>query len=340
MSVQISIIIPCYNQEKFLDKCLCSVVSQSFQDWECLLVNDGSTDNTAEILENWQAKDQRFRVIHQQNTGVSTARNNGLDKSTGDFVVFLDSDDWFADENALLNFTSVMDENPTIINADFCFVHQEDKITYPKESERIKSVHQLKGAEMLTGYLNGKISGIGCNKMLSRDFLNQNSIRFKTDLAYSEDMLLLLECFTLADKIISIPFITYCYNRANENSVTAQSGAQSTSRWQSSQLKFIGYIAELIHKYPRWKEIDTSVILKYFTHQYGFLKNEPLLKDSKTWKLFYKKIQQIYHLSSLHLWQKRFIYNAEISYFSYSRIKKMKNSSSYYYKLLSKFVTF
>lgn len=88
-----SIIVPCYNQAEYLDQCLQSVLSQSYNNWECIIVNDGSTDFTDEVVDKWLKKDVRFRYFSKENGGLSSARNKGLDEVRGSYVQFLDSDD-------------------------------------------------------------------------------------------------------------------------------------------------------------------------------------------------------------------------------------------------------
>lgn len=90
---KVSIIVPCYNQAVYLDDCLNSILDQTYQNWECFIVNDGSPDNTEEIAEVWCLKDKRFHYIFQENLGVSAARNNGIRSSDGAFIQFLDADD-------------------------------------------------------------------------------------------------------------------------------------------------------------------------------------------------------------------------------------------------------
>lgn len=89
----ISIIVPCYNQAHFLDACLQSVMEQSYENWECIIVNDGSPDNTAEIAKIWTEKDIRFKYIYKENGGLSSARNVGITAAKGEFIQLLDSDD-------------------------------------------------------------------------------------------------------------------------------------------------------------------------------------------------------------------------------------------------------
>ena len=89
----ISVIIPVYNTEQYLPRCIDSVLASAYQEFEILLVNDGSTDHSPDICRQYAGKDSRIRLINQKNQGVSAARNRGIDASTGDWIVFLDSDD-------------------------------------------------------------------------------------------------------------------------------------------------------------------------------------------------------------------------------------------------------
>lgn len=91
---QISVIIPVYKAEKFLHRCLDSILAQTYSNWELLLVNDGSPDNSGAICEEYAAKDARIKVFHKENGGVSAARNTALERAKGVFVTFVDSDDW------------------------------------------------------------------------------------------------------------------------------------------------------------------------------------------------------------------------------------------------------
>ena len=92
----ISIIIPIYNVEKFLRRCLESVQNQTFQNWEAICVNDGSPDNSAKIVTEFAEKDKRFKLVNKENGGLSDARNVGMQHATGDYILYLDSDENFA----------------------------------------------------------------------------------------------------------------------------------------------------------------------------------------------------------------------------------------------------
>lgn len=116
--MKFSVIVPIYNCEKFLNECLDSVLSQTFTDWECICINDGSTDTSGEIAENYASSDKRFKVIHKTNGGEGSARNAGLDAANGEWICFLDSDD-ILNERTLEYYANIIKKYP---NADMCSV--------------------------------------------------------------------------------------------------------------------------------------------------------------------------------------------------------------------------
>jgi glycosyltransferase involved in cell wall biosynthesis len=103
----ISIIVPCYNQAQYLDECLQSVLNQTYQNWECIIVNDGGSDNTEEVAKKWIDKDKRFKYLYKENGGLSSARNAGIKLGKGEYILPLDADDYISTnyiEECLKNF--------------------------------------------------------------------------------------------------------------------------------------------------------------------------------------------------------------------------------------------
>jgi len=128
----ISIIIPCYSQAAFLDETLNSVFVQTYENWECLIINDGSPDNTEQIAQKWVEKDSRFKYFFKQNSGVSSTRNFGLEKAAGAYVQFLDADDLLADTKLELSLQSIenaVNENVQIVFTNFRMFNNNAKIT-------------------------------------------------------------------------------------------------------------------------------------------------------------------------------------------------------------------
>ncbi|WP_298368879.1 glycosyltransferase [uncultured Lutibacter sp.] len=111
MDSLVSIIVPCYNQAHFLEEALQSVLNQTYKNWECIIVNDGSTDNTDEIAKKWLLKDNRFKYINKKNGGLSSARNAGLKLAIGHYIQFLDSDDLLEKEKIKVQLIELLNDN-------------------------------------------------------------------------------------------------------------------------------------------------------------------------------------------------------------------------------------
>lgn len=133
---QLSIIIPVYNVEKYLDDCIESILRQSFNDWELILIDDGSSDSSPEICDRWNAEDDRIQVIHIENTGPAHARNVGLDNCSGDFLMFMDSDDVLLGDETLLNLISIIKENEAIDMVQFPLLFFNENLE-PKPSNLV-----------------------------------------------------------------------------------------------------------------------------------------------------------------------------------------------------------
>ena len=129
----ISVIVPCFNQAKFLSEALQSVFDQSWQNWECIIVNDGSPDNTEQIADEWCAKDTRFKYFKQENKGVSAARNAGLKIAKGDFIQFLDGDDVIRKDKFTRSITAAGNNSyPDLVISNFMmFYENPDQLSAP-----------------------------------------------------------------------------------------------------------------------------------------------------------------------------------------------------------------
>lgn len=205
MNPLISIIIPVYKVEKYLPKCIESILSQTFTNFELLLIDDGSPDNSGKICDKYQKKDSRIKVFHQSNKGVSAARNLGLNKANGEWIAFCDSDDW-VEIDWLESYTNI------ILNNNFDIIFQG----YISENKNKSSTHYLKNSSQ--GYLDAiyllekeDLLGWTCCKILKRSIIQQHRIQFEESLSLSEDLLFTLKFCIYANSLFVLPLAKYHY---------------------------------------------------------------------------------------------------------------------------------
>ena len=179
MSPVVSIIVPVYNAEKTLKRCVNSIINQSYKDWELLLVDDGSTDESSIICDEYAQQDRRIRVFHKKNGGVSSARNVGLDNAIGEWVTFIDSDDWI--EKSMLNILNIVSNVDLIC----CYYVAEGWKEWVSDPYKDKIYKDSMMSEFLTECLLKSIYVWG--KFLKKELIEKHKMRFDVNLSYSED---------------------------------------------------------------------------------------------------------------------------------------------------------
>lgn len=208
---KISIILPVYNQEEYLSKCLESIIKQTFADFEILLVDDGSLDSSPWLCDSWKEKDCRIRVFHTKNGGVSSARNYGIDQSRGEYIVFIDPDDYVASDY-LLHLLELL---PIEGDGNGFVVQGYEKI-YDNSVETEKKVFQSSKytSANIAVLLKSKELGDMFSpwaKLFKRCFLNRYNLRFESQLKYFEDVLFILNCIYCSEYIIVGKSVDYYY---------------------------------------------------------------------------------------------------------------------------------
>ena len=204
-----SVIVPVYNVEQYLDKCLASILGQTYKDFECIVVDDGSPDNSSAIIDKYVKQDQRFKVIHQQNMGLSAARNAGLDIAKGDYIAFIDSDDYIADDYLEKFALKIASTDADIVICGFINVFKDYQKTVCFEAPSTEVIKQNILADIWPSFPWNK-----CYKK----YLFEN-IRFPVGKIF-EDLLTIPELCLRAKTIVCIPDNLYYYNRQNMNSIT------------------------------------------------------------------------------------------------------------------------
>lgn len=219
---QISIIIPVFNVEKYLADCLDSVLAQTFEDFEVILVNDGSTDQSPEICRRYVENDSRFILLNQKNQGLSAARNFGLMNSNSKYIYFLDSDDWI-EKTCLEELIAIAVSGQYDI-----VVHNVNKIEGGVVNR--KKIWTIPGNKEVTrDDLSGQVLIQPCwawNKLYSREFLIKNKLLFVNGLHY-EDVPFFVECILTAKKIYYTESYLINYRVSREGSITTEKGFKS-----------------------------------------------------------------------------------------------------------------
>lgn len=179
----VSVIIPAYNAEKFIDRCLQSVINQTYKDLQIIVINDGSTDNTLAILKEYEKQDNRITIIDQENTGVSSARNNGLKLVKGEYISFIDADDWMSsDMIERLVIATKQGENVDVVLAGFDFAESEDEATVNDDVEYEVWDQYTQRVEFLN---NKRLTGMLWNKLFKVETIGE--LMFDESISYGED---------------------------------------------------------------------------------------------------------------------------------------------------------
>lgn len=189
----ISVVVPVYNVENYIEKCVNSLMNQTYKNIEIILVDDGSPDRSSTIIDGLAKMDQRIHVIHQKNKGVSAARNAGLERSTGDYIMFVDGDDW-VDSDYVSYFWELIKETGTLIGMN----KNNYSVSKLKTTEKIYTVEAEKAIEWI---YSDEIFVAVWNKIYSRRLLVDNNISFDSSIWYGEGMLFNIECLQYVDKV-------------------------------------------------------------------------------------------------------------------------------------------
>lgn len=193
--VDISIIVPIYNAEKYLNKCIDSLINQTKKELEFILVNDGSTDKTEEIIKSY--KDKRIKYFKNKNQGIGKTRNFGLEKATGKYIMFLDSDDYFRIDACELLYKNAEKNQADLVICDFYKIYDSGI------EEKIKLLSFKPTTLKKTPNLVNEINLAPWNKLYKKDLITKNKIKFVENLKY-EDAPFVIEAFSKAKKISKV----------------------------------------------------------------------------------------------------------------------------------------
>ena len=196
----VSVIVPVYQAEKYLETCINSILNQTYEDLELILVDDGSTDQSLEIIRKFQKKDKRIRYFHQQNSGVSAARNKGLEMSKGTQILFVDADDTIDVEMLTFMMDKMVRYEAEIVFCGFDYIYNDENVTeIPELNEgNVKKEEIRKYFWKL--YDQGILHNIG-TKLYSKELLDRGKIKFGEKKQVYEDIQFCLEALERAERI-------------------------------------------------------------------------------------------------------------------------------------------
>lgn len=211
---KVSIIIPIYNVERYLPECLDSILAQTEQNWEAILVDDGATDSSGAICNDYAANDNRFRVIHKENGGAASAKNAGLDAAEGEYVTFIDSDDW-VEPDWLEKMLSAFDSaGVDIAECDFT----KEYLTHTEQgNDSVRTTGVFSSQEYLGLYIKNWTCSLFWNKLFKRSLTE--SIRFRKERRCIDDEFYTYKVIANAKKIVRIEDALYHYRQRASSAV-------------------------------------------------------------------------------------------------------------------------
>lgn len=271
MTPKISIIVPVYNVEKYLKRCIDSILTQTFTDFECILIDDGSPDNCPAICDEYAKADKRIKVIHQENKGVSAARNAGLDTAKGEWIGFVDSDDWIEP-----NMYEILYEDAIHFNVDVCVCN------FCYKNENLKNPCMLSNAEAkrLMFTENG-IGGFSVLRIIKRSVIK--NLRYDSNLSYFEDTKFFYNLFDNCKSIYWNKQPLYHY----ENNLTSVTNRFGMTKDVEKAFSFLFDIEKKEKNEIIRNSISISIsifskniIIQYFKHQDFHNSNVKILQNN------------------------------------------------------------
>ncbi|MBO5342420.1 MAG: glycosyltransferase [Lachnospiraceae bacterium] len=242
----VTVIVPVYNAEKYIEACIQSVEAQSMESWELILVDDGSTDSSYDICQNYANKNKRIRVIRQENSGVSVARNTGIQVATGKYITFIDSDDYIMSNHLQVLYSRMREDCCELAISNICLdcmgkkrnnIWLKGERTYSKQ-DYMKYVRDI--------FPNVSVGSV-CNKLFCAEIIRENELLFDVDCNHSEDYFYNIKYLSFCHKIGISDEATYFYRLTGEESLSKSQTDFVTAirRWESVYFAFCTNEAEM-----------------------------------------------------------------------------------------------
>lgn len=287
----LSIIVPVYKVELYIKKCIDSILTQSFRDFELILIDDGSPDECPEICDSYAKQDNRVTVIHKPNGGLQSAWISGFRISRGEYIGFVDSDDWIEPEMFTDMMTTIMTNNADIVQCGFKRIRQNkvSEFSKPEATEVVEKQEIISRLvpQILTfwSYYDELIFPSRCNKLFKRNLINDNIQYCDSRISMGEDLNITLPALLDAQRIVCLDK-SYYYYRDNENSITQ---GYKENYWSQNLLLFAA-ISEIAKR----KNVEIS---EYINSYFNYLTISAIYNESKTNQSYFNEMKTIYKIS-------------------------------------------
>ena len=214
--VKVTIVVPVYNVRDYLSYCVESIIAQTYSDWELILVDDGSSDGSSDECDRLAESDSRIRVVHQENSGASVARNHGLDLAAGEYIMFIDSDDYVSSEIVEKLVTAISRTKADLAFCGYARFSSEDEEMDERWFSKLPTVFLTSKAEIAKLYTKPRTNMFGVSiwaKLYRNDLIQREHIRFNPEISYEEDCQFNIDYFELIDTAVAVPDVLYFYRQ-------------------------------------------------------------------------------------------------------------------------------
>ena len=332
MDIKVSAIVPVYNTEKFLEKCIRSIMSQTLKEIEIICINDGSTDSSLEILKKLQKEDNRIIIIDKKNEGVSKARNVGIENVRGKYCLNIDSDDWVES-----NYFKTMYEKAKLNNLEMLV---SDFITERENNQEIKKDLEISEEAILTGeeyleiFYSRNFNGYTWNKLIETSLYKKNKINYNEDIGFCEDVEVLSKLASNMKRIGKINNAYYHYKVDNFESITKQEKIKNYSDFEECCYQIKKYfekknisskVLNLLFQREIYTKLDILLRGKFKEEKEKYIiKEREFLKELKKNKIRKFKLENVNKMTKVCLWYLVNISSNKINLIFFKKIIKIK----------------
>ena len=257
--MKVSIIVPVYNAQESLRRCIDSVLGQEFQDFELLLMDDGSQDESGVIIDEYAKKDSRVCAVHKKNSGVSDTRNQALNRAKGEYIQFLDADDWISSDATKLFVRKPEETNADMVISDFYRVvgkHISVKGDIDTEDVMTRQEYGDRMMENPADYYYGVI----WNKLFRREILEKYHLRMDRDISFCEDFIFAMDYILHCERIVALNAPTYYYVKTEGSLVAKNMNLKKIAAMKWSVMQYYDDFYQKLHTEEEYKSRKLEIL--------------------------------------------------------------------------------